>query len=191
MAQNNIEVEIKTKLTKSKFDEIKKLLHKNSKFIKSSHHVDDYYIPKHRNFLKPKYPYEWLSVRTRNGKTLLNYKCWHPKGKEYTKYCDEFETEIVDKGQLEKILKVLDVKRVISVDKQRLTYTYKNKFEIALDEVKTLGYFIEVEALKHKRDINKTHEELINFAKSLGVKRFINIPGGYAAEILRKKKLLK
>lgn len=190
MAKDNIEVEIKTKVSKEKFDQIKKKVEKTCKFIKSAHHIDDYYIPYHRNFLKLKYPYEWLSVRARNEKTILNYKCWYPRGVKISKYCDEYETEITDKKQLEKIFKVLNVKKFISVDKKRLTYTYKNKFEIALDKVKGLGYFLEVEALKHNKNLYKTHSELMDFAKDLGVKKFIHIPGGYAAEMLRKKNLL-
>jgi len=190
MAKDNIEVEIKTKVSKEKFDQIKTKVEKICKYIKSAHHIDDYYIPYHRNFLKPKYPFEWLSLRERCGKFILNYKCWHPKGAKNAKYCDEYETQVTDKDGLEKILKALDIKRVISVDKKRLTYVYKNKFEVALDKVKGLGYFLEVEALKHNKNLYKTHSELMDFAKDLGVKKFIHIPGGYAAEMLRKKNLL-
>jgi len=188
MAQNNIEVEIKTKISKKQFADIKLKLKKISKPIKEIHHIDDYYTPKHKDFLKPKYPYEWLSVRNRGSKVILNYKCWYPKGVKNTKYCDEYETEVSDIDQLKKIFKVLDIKKIVTVDKKRLSFNYKNKFEIALDEVKGLGFFIEVEALKNKRNLNETHKELVEFAKTLGVEKIIMVPGGYGAEMLRKVK---
>ncbi|GEM_PF-3640113 len=60
---------------------------------------------------------------------------------------------------LEKIFSALDFKKLITVDKKREVYLYKNEFEIAFDEVKNLGYFIEIEAkkiLRNRKDKRKT-----------------------------------
>ncbi len=191
MAQDNIEVEIKVQLTKARFDDIKKKVKKTSKFIKSSRQVDTYFNPKQLNFLKPKHPYCWLSLRERDGKLLLNYKHWYPEGAKHTTHCDEYETSIADKDQLRKILKALDIAEIITVDKKREVYIYKNRIEVAFDDVNGLGYFLEAESLKNTGGIEKTYKHLEEFVKSLGVYEIKTIPGGYAAAMLRKKNLIK
>ena len=60
MANNNIEIEIKIPLTENKFFEIKKKLEKISNFVKKSNQIDEYFTPSHRNFVEPKFPFEWL-----------------------------------------------------------------------------------------------------------------------------------
>ncbi|MBN1169070.1 class IV adenylate cyclase [Candidatus Woesebacteria bacterium] len=191
MAQDNIEVEIKTKIGKKKFESLKLKLKRISKFKDKIHHIDTYYNSPTKNFLKPKYPYEWLSVRDRGEKLTLNYKHWYPPGKKNTTHCDEYEIVFDSIEQIEKILKALDFKKLITVDKTRWTFIHNNEIEIALDEVKGLGYFIEVEALRNKGDLKQTYNNLEEFLKSLGIKDTTIIPGGYAAEMLRRKGLMK
>jgi len=190
MAHDNIEVEIKVKLSKAKFENIKKQIKKISRFIKSSHHIDHYYNSKHINFLKPKYPYIWLSVRERDNKISLNYKHWYPEGVKHTTHCDEYETEINDLKQMRKILYALDIEEFITVDKKRETYVYKNKIEIAFDKVERLGYFVEVESLKDMGGVAETHKNLVEFMNSLGIRKTKTVPGGYAAAMMRKKGLI-
>lgn len=191
MAHDNVEVEIKVQLTKEKFEKIKRKIKQSSKFVKSSRQIDSYYNSKHINFLKPKYPYRWLSVRERDGKTLLNYKHWYPEGAKHTTHCDEYETEIAEIGQLIKILKALNIEKIIRVDKKRDVYIYKNKIEISFDEVKGLGYFLEVESLKNTGGPEKTYKTLEEFVVQLGIAKIKTIPGGYAAALMRKKGLVK
>jgi adenylate cyclase class 2 len=190
MAQNDIEIEVKVKVTKAKFEKIKKEVKKLAKFAKRINHADYYYNLPHRDFLKPKYPYEWLSLRERGKKLLLNYKHWYPEGAKHTTHCDEYEILVNDKNQLTKILKVLGIKQMIRVSKKRETYIYKNMIEIAMDEVKGLGYFIEAEALKNQENIEETYGKLISFLNSLGIKKIKTVPGGYAAAMMRKKGLM-
>ena len=191
MAHNDVEVEIKVKLTKKKFESVEKLVKKTSKFVKSSHHIDDYYLPKQKSFLKPKYPYEWLTIRLRDGKTLLNYKHWYPEGIKDTTHCDEYETEVLDSKSLHKLLTALNFEKFITVEKQRRVYIYKNNIEIAFDGVKGLGNFLEVESLKNFGGVKKTHQKLVEHLNHLGIKDTSTIPGGYASEIMRKRGLLK
>ena len=191
MAYDDIEVEVKVHLTKKKFDEVEKKLKKIAKFIKTSSQIDDYYSPAHRNFAKPKYPYEWLSVRKRDAGFKINYKHWYPEGIKETTHCDEFETGVEDVSKLEKILKALDIKKIVTVNKTRRVYLYKNEIEIAMDTVKDLGYFIEAEAMKDMGGVKKTREYLIKFLNSFGILKMETIPGGYASGMMRKKGLVK
>ena len=191
MAHNNTEVEIKVKLSKKKFESIKRKLKKIAVFEKSSHHVDDYYSPKHRSFLKPKYPYKWLTIRKRDGKFILNYKHWYPSGVKYTTHCDEYETRVDDAENLAKILKALNMEKLFTIDKKRDVFVYKNKLEVVLDRVVGLGHFIEVESIKNFGGIEKAHEHILEFLKVFGIKETKTVPSGYGGAILRKKGLLR
>lgn len=188
MAFNDQEIEIKTPVSRGTFLKIRKYLQKNSKFIKCSKQIDTYYTPLGGIFLKPRYPYEWLSLRQRDMKITVNYKHWYPEGSEATTFCDEFETEIKDLPQFKKILSALKFEEIITVKKDREIYV-KNKMEISLDKVSSLGYFIEIELLKYSSDVEKSRKELLDFAGQIGVDKIINVSGGYAAALMRKKKI--
>jgi adenylate cyclase class IV len=66
-----------------------------------------------------------------------------------------------------------------------------NKIELAFDEVKGLGYFLEAESIKNTGGVKKAYAELETFIKSLGIKEIKTVPGGYAAEMMRRKGLMK
>ena len=169
MAHNNVEIEIKIQLTENNFSKVKEKLKQVAKFVKTSKQEDEYFTPVHRNFVEPKYPFEWLSIRKRGGKSILNYKHWHPENAETTTHCDEFETEISNPDSLNKIFSALDLKKLIVVEKERGVYTYNDEFEIGLDSVGGLGNFIEIEAIKDFGSVEKAREKLFEFAKFLGV----------------------
>ena len=63
-------------------------------------------------------------------------------------YCDEYEVEIDDDKNLDKIFQILGLEKIATVSKVRNTYFYLNKYEVALDYVDNLGYFIEIEVKK-------------------------------------------
>ena len=188
MAHNSQEIEIKTPISRKAFLRILKCLRKNTKFIKFSKLVDTYYTPFGRLFLKPKYPCEWLSLRQRNGKVTINYKHWYPEGKEVTTHCDEYETDLGNINQFRKILTKLKFEKLVTVNKNRQIFV-KDSLEIALDHVKYLGYYIEIESLSNSGGVDKTRENILNFAKELGVNKITNVPGGYAAALMRKRKM--
>jgi len=189
MAYNNQEIELKIKLSKTKFQEILDKLHKLGKFVKFSHHIDDYYTPVHGNFLEAKYPFEWLAIRRRDEKVLLNYKHWYPENAKYTTHCDEYETEIISPVQLKMILKALNFRKFVSVVKKRNVFLYKDGLEIALDEVKDLGYFVEVEAVKDFGSLKNARKAIFIFTKSMGLTETKTVPGGYASELMRRRRL--
>lgn len=61
--------------------------------------------------------------------------------------CNSYGTKIRDAEPMKKILSLFGFKQAKVVEKTRSTWLY-NDFEIALDHVKGLGYFIEIEAQK-------------------------------------------
>ena len=187
MAYNDQEIELKLPLSEDKFKRIIKILRNKAKFVKSSHHIDDYYTPIRVSFLKRRYPFEWLTIRQRDGIISINYKHWYPENTKYTTHCDEYEVKVDNKIQAEKILEALKFKKFISVEKKRMIFMNGNSLEIALDEGKDLGFFIEVETLKDFGSVQKARKVILEFTKSLGLKETKTVPGGYAHAMIRSK----
>ncbi|MFH1332524.1 MAG: class IV adenylate cyclase [archaeon] len=156
------EVEIKIPVSHNEFYSVREMI-KNSKtasFIDKSTQIDHYYVPAHRNFVGVKYPFEWLRVGVRGGKTIVNYKHFYPENEEKFTHCDEFSTEIENGEQLTKIMLALNFKKIVTVEKTREAYLYDNIFEVALDKVKDLGFFVEIEAKKDLGGVWATRYEI-------------------------------
>ncbi len=143
---------------------------------------DTYYVPAHRNFLAKKKINEWLRIRETNGGITLNYKNWYPDGI----HCKEFETKIGDVNALKKIFESLNFKEIVVVEKTRSIWTYKN-VEIAIDNVKDLGFFIELEAKNDFKDIDEAKKVLYDTLKELKAEIGKQDFRGYPFRILEKK----
>lgn len=191
MTKNKQEIELKFKLDKEEFFKIKEKIKQIAKFVKSVGQKDEYISPPHRDFLKPKYPYEWLSIRERGKKTILNYKHFYPEEVEEHTHCDELEFEAQDPEQFKEIFSALNFKTNIIIEKQREVYNYNDEFEIALDTAKNLGHFIEIEALKHAETVEKTREKLFEFAKTIGLDYSEADKRGYAYIMMKLRGLIK
>ncbi len=164
ISKNDIETELKIQVSKSEYDFIFKFLNKNAKFINESHHIDTYYQPSYRKFLNGDKTTEWLRIGKRGEKKILNYKNWHDH-----MYCDEYEVEIDDSENLEKIFKALNIEKIVVVNKERKSCFYLDKYEIALDYLKNLGYFIEIEVKKYSKEPIEEYDDLLKLAKKLNL----------------------
>ena len=191
MPKNEQEIELKFKLDEKEFSEIKEKISKIAKFIKNISHKDEYISPPHKDFLKPKYPYEWLRIGERGNKTILNYKHFYPEEVEVHTHCDELEFEAENAEQLRQMFSALNFKTNVVIEKQRQAYNYNDEFEIAFDTVKEIGYFIEIEAIKHSESIEKTREKLFEFAKSLGIDISTSDKRGYPYLLMKLRGLIK
>jgi adenylate cyclase class 2 len=179
----NIEIEIQVSIEKSK--PLIGFLEKNAEFKKEEHQIDEYFSPAHRNFVDVRPVKEWLRLRDSDGKYSINYKnwCFNKNGKSY--HCDEYETGIEDLAQLKKILDVLNFKFLVKVDKIRKIWIYKD-YEIAVDSVKGLGDFVEIEYIgkDEKADPKKVTKEMIDFLKSVGCGKIKRNYVGYPFQLL-------
>lgn len=191
MSHNDTEIEIKIKLDKDSFSIVREKVENTAKFVKKVRQSDEYFTPAHRNFVEPKLPFEWLSIRNRGGKAILNYKHFHPDNAEVHTHCDEFEVELADPDGMKKIFSALDFKSLVTVDKEREVYTYEDEFEIALDVVKDLGFFIEIETMKDFGSVEEARKRLFGFAKLLGVDVSNPDLRGYPFLMMEKKGLIK
>lgn len=89
----------------------------------------------------------------------------------------EYETEIKDAKALEQALFLMGYQIANKVIKSRKTASYK-EFEICLDEVESLGSFIEVEKMAED-NVDEVRKEIQEFLFSLGVALEDEVKKGY------------
>lgn len=163
---SDIETEIKIKLSEDEFKNFRLLMDTEAKFLKETNQTDIYYQPTYRKFLKENEESidEWLRIGIRGSKKILNYKNWHGN-----MFCDEYEVEINDEKNLEKIFKIIGLEEIAIVKKIRNIYLYQNKYEVSLDFVENLGYFIEIEVKKYDETPLKEYDNLLKVASFLNL----------------------
>lgn len=165
---SDIEIEIQVKIEDSK--KLLDFLEKSAKFQSEKRQVDEYLSPTHlhRDFISIRPVKEWLRLRDVNGKYSINYKNWHYDKDGKSHYCDEYETKIEDSVKMKKIFDALDFRPIVMVDKLRKTWTYKD-YEIAIDLVKGLGDFVEIEYIGEDKNVEpkKITDKMIGFLKNL------------------------
>lgn len=154
-----IEIELKLKVDLKEYQRVLEIMEKHATFIDSESHEATYYKPTYREFRE-----EWLRIRNENGKYVLNYK-----KKSSPSCCDEYETLIDNKDNLNKILLSLGMKKIGVVKKTRKKYLYDNKFEIAFDNVENIGLFIEVETKRIDSNPEEEYNQLINLLNKLNL----------------------
>ena len=184
----SVDREVEIQVTLENVKPLLKFVKEKAKFISEEREIDQYFTPKHRDFAKGKVISEWLRLRNAEGKNDINYKFWHRDEDGKTNHCTEYQTRLEDIDQMKKILTVLDFKPVVTVDKKRTKYHYKN-YEITIDKVKSLDQTVEIE---FKGKTNKTPkqitEEMIKFLQDLGVGKMKRSYQGYAFLCLRPDK---
>lgn len=178
----DIEIEIQVNIENSK--PLLNFLEKNADFQKENHQTDEYFSPAHRDFTAVRPIKEWLRLRNSDGKYSITYKNWHFDENGKSGHCDEYETGINDLNQAQKILKVLDFKSIVTVDKLRKTWTYKD-YEIDIDLISGLGDFVEIEYIGNEdADPKKITEEMVNFLKEVGCGKIKRNYVGYPFQLL-------
>ena len=156
---SNIEIEVKFKVSKIEYDQLLQLMDKNAVKLVEEIQNDDYYIS---DYFQEK---EWIRIRNNNYKNIMTYKRWYQN-----KYCDEYEVYVDNVDNLQKILKILGAKLFVTVKKNRIKYLYKDQYLVLLDNVYSLGTFVEIEILNP--DISnplQEYDKLIEIAKELNI----------------------
>lgn len=179
--KDNVETEIKIKISEKEYNKLINFFENNAKFLTENRQLDTYYQPTYRKFLNNKEINEWLRIGKRGNKKILNYKNWHDH-----MYCDEYEVEIDNSENLDKIFNILGLEEIVVVDKQRKTYLYLNKYEVALDYVKKLGYFIEIEVKNYSKNPIDEYNDLLKLAKRLNLSLNNIDKKGYPFHIIYK-----
>lgn len=165
MADREIEIQVQVDNIEVLLDFLKA----NGKFQAKHRQIDEYFTPVHRNFLGVRPAVEWLRLRDSNGVFSTTYKKWHVDEEGKTQYADEYETKIENLEQLRKIFAVIDIKPLITVDKERDIWLYKD-YEVAIDKIKGLGDFVEVEYKGNNHELNpkEVTTDMVKFLKDVG-----------------------
>jgi len=117
-----------------------------------------------------------LRLRTIGGKNLLTYKGELQKSRKF-KIRKEYETEVKDKKQLQKIISSLGLKQIFTYQKYRTEFRVKN-LKIYLDETKA-GEFLELEG---------DREDIVKFTKKMGFSKSDFIKTDYISLIKELEK---
>lgn len=184
---NNIEIERKYKITEEIYQEIIKSLKKENISPKEESQNDVYFSPIHFPFLGGKIDNECLRLRILKDKNILSYKKFVYATEEKPAHCIEHEIEITDPNKIKLILEDLRIKEEFTLKKERLSFVYKDTIEISLDQVDTLGYFLELEII-NQTDINSTLNEINNFIERFSITENMRNYEGYSYMLYNNKK---
>ncbi len=176
-----IENEVKFRLTKSCKMMEKKIGESGFDFKKEIFQDDYYFSPPHKKFAGTKKYYLRLRKKL-SGEAIFAYHVVinNLQTKELEVSCDNF---II----LKNILKKLDFNLDCVVKKHRRIFKSKNnKFEIVLDKVNGLGYFLEIEYIgKNTKSANYNFQQLVD---NLGLKNNQIVSGCGYPDLLTIKK---
>lgn len=161
--RDNIEMEIKIRLTKEEYDNLNNLMKTKGRLLLESNQQDIYY---QSNYLIGDMN-KSLRIRTSGNKKILTYK--NNNNNNNKMYCEEYEVEIDNSGNLEKIFDSIGLAKITIVNKNRKIYNYFDKYEVSLDKVDNLGYFIEIEVKEIINDYLEEYDDLLKISKSLGL----------------------
>jgi adenylate cyclase class 2 len=176
-----IEVEVKARVEDPK-DVERAIIALGAAPIGIENQADTYYNTPFHDFAKTD---EALRIRVQDNKYLLTYK--GPKMDRFSKTREEFEVEINDANNMGNILSSLGFFPVATIVKKRKKYRMGDFF-IAIDNVRNLGDFIEVEInLKESRNYEEKVESIFRFIEKLGISRDSTVRESYLEMFLGKK----
>lgn len=183
---NNIEIEMKYKITKKIYDEIIEYFKIENIKAEVEKQNDIYFSPIHFPFLGGEIDNECLRLRILENKNILSYKKFIPPTNNEPAHCIEHELEISDIEKLKLILNDLRIKKEITLKKERKIFIYKNNIEISLDIVDNLGHFIELEIINHE-NINEAVNEINGFIKKFKITESMRNYDGYSYLLFNEK----
>lgn len=166
------EVETKVKLLDSEVKEMRERIKQIAVFEKEGTKADDYFAIQN----KQDYPKKAFRIRATKDEFEVNFKKWLVN--LWTKDIvvkREFEFTLKGKEQVEDLLALfrdLGFKEWVKKIKKNETYQWKKdkKVSIEINNVKHLGYFLELEYLCQPRDLNKARNKLREVLKELKVR---------------------
>jgi predicted adenylyl cyclase CyaB len=177
-----IENEVKFKISKPSKNLENKVLELGFKFKKEVSQEDYYFSPPHKKFAGTKKYYLRLRKKS-GGSAILAYHVVinNLQTKELEIGCEGF-------NDLKSILLKLDFKTDCVVKKHRKVFIdEKNKFELVMDNVVGLGYFVEIEYVgKINKNINNKFKDIFDY---LDLKKNQIVSGcGYPDLLMEKNK---
>ena len=150
------EIEIKLNVNDKEYNRILNIIRKNSINKSKVNQTDTYYALNTNN--------EWLRIRNEDGKYIFNYK-----KKIDNSHYEKYDVLIDNFNNLNNILFALGVNKKGTINKNRESYIYKDKYEFSFDNVENIGLFIEIEVINKSSSFDKDFCELLNVMSELKI----------------------
>lgn len=182
---DNKEFEVKLELTPEEAQEIYGYLVNDLKGVPEIQ-KDIYYCPVQsdiRKYMQTK----CVRIRTRNKTTTLDYKEIIDEKNAYIQKLTEYSTGIEDETSMELILRQLGFEAVLKIQKERVECIDKDIYKIALDHVENLGWFVEIELLRHDGDETAIENKMKQVIEDLGIKVVRINKTGYSNMLLNNQ----
>ena len=157
--ENTNEIEIKLKVDKDEYSRVLNIIEKHSTNKGNVKQIDTYYT-----LIDKEFNHEWLRVRNENGKYIFNYK-----KKINNSHYEKYDVLIDNINNLNIILSALGVQSIGTINKNRIIYIYKDKYEFSFDTVEDVGTFIEIELINKSEDLEKDFCDLLNVLENLKI----------------------
>lgn len=134
--------------------------------------VDYYYFDPLRENLKMdarQKLMECCRIREKAGKYYVAYKIDKYDGTTWL-YSDEHETEFQDLNALQEVFRHLGLQNLVTINNTKYTYE-TGLYEIVIEDVKDLGYFLEVEFTEQddSTPVAEIKKGIYDFIQSLGL----------------------
>lgn len=154
--ENNLEVEIRSFITKTEYEELLKFFEENSKKVKEDFQETHYFDCK-----------EDLRIQKNNS----GAKIWMKKGKLHDDWREEIEIKLSneDFDKIKNIFNSLGMETEIKWLRDRKQFDW-NGTKVCLDFTKGYGYIIELEKITSQDEKEKVFAELQEKLKELNVK---------------------
>ena len=124
------------------------------------------------------YPTKSLRVRKLNNIHQVNFKHWLP-GKSKIDPKKEVEFQVSNINDFLSLITEFGFKKWITKNKVSEVYEIKPNFHIEINNVQGLGWFLEVEYLAKKDEVQTARRKVIDLIKSLGFKEKDVVKPGY------------
>lgn len=167
-----IEVEAKIKIQNP--EEFRKQISKIARLIKKEKKIDDYYT---LESLK-EYPKKSLRVRKTRESYKINFK-QHLSYINGVHAKDEQEFTTSDIENFLNLIKDFGFKKWLTKIKYSEIYQINRNFHVEINNVKKLGWFVEVEYLAQKNEIAKARSKVLKIMKQLNLDKKPIIKDGY------------
>ncbi|HEY4497862.1 MAG TPA: class IV adenylate cyclase [Candidatus Paceibacterota bacterium] len=174
---------------------VDKKLRRTTRFLGNVHVRDIYYYDPLRksNYIRKDGRFSGsFRLRRKNGKVLLTHKqdIFTRRGLWF--YSEEHETEIKNFFAGQKIIEALGMKKLIALFILKRTYKSR-EYKIVLENVRGLGIFLEVEALRMRKSesVRDVKKRILQFIEGLDVHTSRELGIGKAELLLAKRKRLK
>lgn len=175
-------IEVEAKVFVKDVKSIREKVKLVGKYLGRKTKIDDYYT------LEPegKYPLKSLRVRRIGRLCIVNFK----KKLSYFKGIhakNEVEFEVGDIANFFSLIKDFGFRKWLRKEKTSEIYSINKNFNIEINYVKQLGWFLEIECLcKKKEEIEKARKEILRVMKRIDVREKDIIEDGYTKLIWDK-----